>query len=207
MTRARSSISMLLAAALLTACGDSTSLVGELTEAEAGDLAAALFTTAFLGASAAPSGPSPAPAGPQAAPYMFTRQAQFTVQCAHGGSVDVEASLEGEGDTETGAGRIDYSMTQVHRECQVTTERGVVFTLDGAPDVTAELVAENDGQGNLSLSGSVEGRIEWATDRRGGVCEIVITFTGTVNDAEQTAEFGVSGVVCRVSIQQSGAIG
>lgn len=196
-----------LAATLaLVGCGNSTDVVGDLTEAEATELAAAVFSTVFTSAAAAPDGPPPAGAGPQAAPFSYTRDSEFTVAC-QGGTIAVSASLDVEGDTQSDAGRIDYSMTQVHQGCSATSHNGVAFTLDGAPDVTVSLVAENDGQGHIDFTGAVEGRLAFETQRGQGTCDISLAFSGAIDETAQTAEFSIAGVVCRVSVEVSSAIG
>ena len=196
----------LLAMVGLAACGESTDVLGDLTEGEASELAAAVFMTVLASAEEAPDGPPPA-AGPQAAPYTYTRDAEFAVECGLGGSVDVSASLDVEGDTQSEAGRIEYTMTQVHHGCRVASRNDVVFTLDGAPGLTVELVAENDGQGNAAFVGSLVGELAWETEGRGGRCEIALEFSGAINETAQTAEFGVAGSVCRASIQAGGSVG
>ncbi len=197
----------LMATLTLAACGDSTGVVGDLTEAEATELAAVVFASAFASAAAAPEGPPPA-AGPLLAPFEYTREAEFTAECELDGIVDTSASLEVEGDTESGAERIEYTMTLIHEGCTAASPNDVVFTLDGAPSLTVHLVAENDGQGNIALESALEGSVDWSAEGRdGGTCEIALSITGAINPTAETLEFDVSGVICRFTISESLSIG
>jgi hypothetical protein len=196
-----------MATLAFAACGDSTGVVGDLTEAEATELAAVLFTTAFTGAAAAPERPAQA-SGPQMAPYEYTREAEFTAECELDGLVDASAFLEVEGDTESEAGRIEYTMTLVHGGCTAASPNDVVFTLDGAPDLTVHLVAENDGEGNIALESSLEGRIDWAAEGHdGGTCEIALAISGAIDQTAGTVQFDVAGVICRFTISESVSVG
>jgi hypothetical protein len=196
-----------MATLAFAACGDSTGVVGDLTEAEAAELAAVLFTTVFTSAAAVPEGPATA-SGPQMAPYSYTREAELTVECELGGVVAAAAFLDAEGDTESEAGRLEYTMTLVHDGCTGASPNGVVFTLDGSPNVTVHLVAENDGQGNIVLESSLEGGIDWSAEGRdGGSCGIALAIYGEIDQNEGTIAFDVAGVICRLSIEESLSVG
>lgn len=205
MKRAR--LFALMATFALAACGESTGLVGDLTEQEAEELAAVVFTTAFTSAAQAPDGPAPA-GGPQQAPYAFTREVDYAIECALDGAVGVSAFLDVEGDTESDEGRIEYELTLEHDGCTAASPNQVVFTVDGAPNMTVHLVAENDGQGNIVILGSLDGRVEWSAEGRdGGVCEMDLDLAAAISQSEETMEFHVSGVICRFSIEASASIG
>lgn len=189
------------------ACGESTGVVGDLTQDEATELASVVFTTAFVSAAQAPDAP-PAVGGPQMVPIAYTSDVDFVAECALDGVVDVSASLDVEGDTESEAGRIEYALSLDHHGCTAASPNEVVFTLDGAPSVTVHIVAENDGQGNITLDGSLEGRVEWSAEgREGGVCEMDLQIDGQISQSEGTVQFDVSGVICRYSIEASAAVG
>lgn len=197
----------LMATFAFAACGASTDLVGDLTEEEASELAAVVFTSAFLSAAEAPQGPA-AVGGALGAPFAYSEDVEFVAECALDGTVAVAASLEVEGDTESEAGRIEYTLNLDHQGCTAASPNEVVFTLVGAPSVTAHFVAENDGQGNVVLEGSLEGRVEWrAEGREGGVCEVDLQIAGAISQSAETIEFEASGVVCRFSIQASASVG
>ena len=198
----------LLATFALVACGESTGLVGDLTEDEAGELAAVVFTTAFASAAEAPTDAPATVDGPQMAPYAFTRSVDFLTQCALDGVVDVSAFLDVEGDTESEAGRVEYTLTLDHQGCTAASPNEVVFTVDGAPNVTVHLVAENDGEGNIAVVGSLEGSLEWAAEgRQGGVCEMDLQLSAAISESAQTMAFEVDGVICRFSVSASASLG
>jgi hypothetical protein len=198
---------LLIAILAGTACGDSIGAIGDLTETEATELAAAVFTTAFMSAAGAPEGPDPV-AGPQMAPFAFTREVDFVTDCAIDGIVDVSAVLDVEGDTQSEAGRIEYELTLEHQGCTVASPNDIVFTLDGAPDVSVYILAENDGQGNIALEASLEGRVDWsAQGHDGGTCDMDFVVSGAVSESAQTIEFVAEGVICRFSINTSATVG
>lgn len=201
-------IMTLMATIAFAACGESTGVVGDITEEEAGELAAAVFTTVFASASEAPSDPPAPVGGPLAAPFAFTRSVDFVAECALEGVVDVSAFLDVEGATESDAGRIEYALTLDHQGCTAASPNEVVFTLDGAPDVTVNLVAENDGQGNVDVIGSLAGSVAWSAEgREGGVCEMDLELSAAISETAQTVEFAVSGSVCRFSIEAAASVG
>jgi hypothetical protein len=182
-------------------------LVGDLTEQEASELAAVVFTTAFMTAAELPEGAAPV-GGPQMAPYAYSEDVSFVAECALDGVADVTASLDVEGDTESEAGRIEYSLTLDHQGCTAASPSEVVFTLNGAPSVTLHLVAENDGQGNVDLEGILEGRVEWSAEGRdGGVCEMDLELAGAVSQSAQTVQFEVAGVICGFTVDASASLG
>lgn len=195
-----------MAALACGACGDSTGVTGDqLSEAEAAQLATAVLSAAMA---TTESGQGPALAeGPQAAPISLSYEVDFEAACELGGSVAVEASLELEGDDEAEGGRIEYSMRQVHEGCVVASEEGIVFTLDGAPDVEGTVVIESDGLGSIAIMGNLEGRVEWETEGRSGACPMVLAFGGEASEIEETGAFAVEGSICGVDIEYSGSIG
>jgi len=197
----------LMATIAFAACGESTGLVGDLTEEEAGELAAVVFTTAFMSAAEAPQGPAPV-GGPLQAPFAYSHDVEYVAECALDGVVGVSASLDVEGDTQSDAGRIEYLLTLVHQGCSAASPNEVVFTVDGAPDMTVHLVAENDGQGHTTVVGSLAGRVEWSAEGHdGGVCEMDLSLTGSIDETAGTVQFDVSGVICRFTVDASTTVG
>jgi hypothetical protein len=196
----------MLSAAVVAACGDDgTGVSGDLlTEAEATELAGAIFMSTV--ASALDADPAPVMGGPAMAPYSYSKEVDFTAACPLGGSVGVSASLHVEGDSESEAGSAQISMTLVHAGCMVESPAEVFFTLDGAPDVTASLAAVNDGEGNLTLAGEIEGSVGWAKEGRSGTCPLAVTFGGAWSVGEPTAQFSGSGEVCGHSVEDAGSV-
>jgi hypothetical protein len=198
---------ILMTAVTLAACGESTGVTGdELSEDEAAQLATAVLATAVTSATDTPDGPV-AVDGPQAAPIAISYDTEFVAECELGGSVAVEASLDIEGDTEVEGGRIEFSMTQVHDGCVVGSESGMVFTLDGAPEISGTVVVEADGLGSIAVAGRLEGRVEWETEGRSGACPMVLEFAGAASETSETGEFAVAGSICGVAIEYAASIG
>ena len=196
----------LVASIGFTACGDSSEiLLGELSEAEAEDLAGVVLAATFASTASVPQ-PALATNGPQAVPFAFASEIDGPVDCALGGSVNVAASFEVTGDTDSDAGSIEYSMTQIHDACIVSSENDVMFTLWGNPSMNAAFTVENDGQGLVEWAGSIQGIVDWETDGREGSCSVAIEFTGrTATGASAAAE--LLGTVCGFNINHSASIG
>jgi hypothetical protein len=199
----RTSIRILsvIAAGALGACGDSTGLDMELSEAEAAALAEAVMQASI----SASNGPSTVAAvvGPQTAPYASEASVSFTADCLLGGTVAVVGNLEVSGDDETGEGRIELRVSHDHAGCVVESENGLVFTFDGAPKLELDLVMESDGQGELGWSGTIAGAVDWSTDEREGRCTVALAFDGLISDAEGAIEIAVEGAVCQRAVELS----
>lgn len=198
---------MALAASMaFAACGETTDLVlGELSEAEASDLAGAVVFATFQSTQAPPQQPVSAN-GPQAVPYTFSSSFESDVACPLGGMVAVSADFSAEGDTETGAGAVEYSMEQIHDACVVASEEGREFTLYGAPDMSLEFLVEHNAEGVVEWDGMVEGAIRWETDGRQNTCEVAIEFGGRAV-AEQSVAGELVGTICGHSVQRAFSIG
>ena len=190
-----------IAAGAFGACGDSTGLDVDLSEAEAAALAEAVMQVAI----SATNGPSAVASvsGPQAAPYSSEANVSFTADCLLGGTVLVNGTLEVSGDDETGEGRVALSVSHDHAGCVVESENGVVFTFDGAPKLELALVLESDGEGELGWSGTIAGAVDWATDEREGRCTVALAFNGLVSEAESAIEVAVEGAVCQRAVDLS----
>ena len=191
----------LLATSVLGACGDGTGVNTDLSDAEAAALAEAVVQAAMF---ATVNGAGPAAAeGPQAAPYAYSEEVSFTSECLLGGGVAVTGSVDVSGDDETGAGRIALAVTHEHQACVVEAENGMVFTFDGSPDLSLDLVLEADGQGELTWTGLLEGAVDWTTDERQGRCTIALDFSGFVSDLDSAIAVSVEGAVCRRAVEHS----
>lgn len=192
----------LVAGAALGACGESTGVEVELSEAEAATLAEAVMQAAIFATSNGTSGPALA-SGPYAAPYSSEAAVSFTAECLQGGTVDVDGSVEASGDDETGEGRIELSVTHDHHGCTVEADNGVTFTFDGAPALSLDLLIETDGESELGWAGTIGGALDWATDEREGRCTIALAFAGLVSDVENAIEISVEGAVCQRAVDLS----
>ncbi|HET9949633.1 MAG TPA: hypothetical protein VFQ22_11970, partial [Longimicrobiales bacterium] len=116
----------------VAACSDDDGTgLADLTEEQARDVAQAVLVAAMGGVMEIPTDPPDATAvgGPAAAPFSYDFDADLTAPCDGGGEVQVEATLHVEGDDETEAGTVEYTMTEVPNDCVVTTYNGNVYTL------------------------------------------------------------------------------
>ena len=196
----------LVACVGFAACGDSTDPVEELTELEAQELASALMMATFNSAGAVPQQPATSPAGPQTAPVEYSFDFEGSVDCALGGTVGVVATLDVVADTESEAGTIAYSMTQIHDACGVVSETEREFTLWGAPNMVLDFTVTNDGQGVIEWAGQVDGAIEWETDGRAGTCQVTLDFGGSQAGAAALAA-DLSGTVCGFEVDHQLTVG
>ena len=199
----------LVASIGLAACGESTDLVmGELSEAEAQGLASAILNTTFSSTDVvAQQQPAQSPGGPQAAPYEYFAEFEaLEVECALGGVVSISGSIDVSGDDETGAFLVDYSITQVHDGCVAVSEAESVFTLQGHPSLTLSFTADNNGQGLVSWSGTLQGSVHWVTDGRQNTCELALEFGGS-QEGETAISGELSGTVCGFQVAQSFSVG
>ena len=196
----------IVAGTALGACGDSTGLDVELSEAEAAALAEAVMQNAIFTTASGPTGPAQA-SGPAAAPYSSHMEVSFSAPCESGGTVDVDGEAEVSGDNETGEGRIELSVSHEHQGCVVEADNGVVFTFDGAPRLELDLVIESEGEAEVGWSGTIGGAVDWSTDERVGSCTVALTFSGLVSDAQDLIEISVEGAVCQRSVDLSWSLG
>ncbi len=199
---------ILLATIGLGGCGESTTVIaGELDEAQAQQLAGVVMAATFGSTGSIPQQqPALGPDGPQAVAFTFATEIDTSVQCAGGGVVDIAASLEVAGDTQSDAGSVEYSMTQIHDACIVTSDAGTTFTLWGNPSMNVAFTVENDGEGVVEWAGSVQGTIDWETDGFEGSCAVQMEFAGR-EEADVSAEAELMGSVCGFDIDQSISIG
>ena len=132
---------------------------------------------------------------------------QVTAPCAMGGTVEVDAraSFIGEPGTESAeSASVGLSVTLVHSGC---TERhegtGIVFTLDGAPELEMSIELSFSTEFMLAISGTVDGTVRWATeDGRSGSCTMDVGIE-TVDDPDAFLSLTVAGQACGVQIMDS----
>jgi hypothetical protein len=191
-----------IAAAALGACGDSTGIDVELSEAEAAALADAVVQAAIFATGSGPSQPA-AVGGPQRAPYSSGASVSFMADCPAGGSVDVDGSVAVSGDDATGESRIELNVSHDHEGCIVESDDGVQFTFDGAPHLNFDFVIESDGAGEIGWEGVLAGALEWSNDEREGRCTIALQFGGLISDVESAIEVSLEGSVCSRAVSHS----
>ncbi len=197
------SLTVLAAGVAFAACGETDLIPSELNEAEASDLAGAVMLATF---SATGEQPAPAPGGPAAAPYTYDASVESDVQCPMGGLVAVTADVLVEGDTESDAVEVDYSMTQVHDACVVVSENDRRFTLWGNPGLELDVHVWSDGAGVVEWGGSVVGAVDWVTDGRDGTCEVALEFGARV-EAQESLDAELAGMVCGFQVSRNLTVG
>jgi len=179
------------------ACGDGpTEVVGGLTQSELEALAevvgASVVSTLgnedgrMAGSSRTPS-----------AAVRLERELNFTADCALGGSLAVSGQLDANVDQAARTGTLEYSLTQIHQECRVASQDGVVFTLTGAPHVTASLLAHAADR-VLSVEGAYQGAVAWSTEDKEGLCSLSVELDVVLDFSGASASAAMSGTVCGV---------
>ena len=211
---------------LAAACGDSTDLeLGDLSEAEAGALFAALTSVWFP----SPSAPSAAPPGPSLAPETTVRvdTTDAVNSCGVGGtvsifsvdstSITVDVRLNPSPDT-TFASNAEYggtsSTTIGYAGCQAADGQGGTWTFDSESGLTFEY--DIDGtldsytltgaqpviSSSFNWAGLWTGSFGWTNGSRSGTCSISLTSTSmTANNAGQIqTSFSQQGQICGLDI-------
>lgn len=195
----------LLGVFALAACGDDDPTgTSNLTEAQAQEVASAVFTSAFLAWSQIPQEPPAAADGPAMAPYSYDFSWEGTAACPGGGTTSLVATVSSSGDTETQAGSADIEFTSVHDGCVVQSASGPIV-LTGNPSVIVDLSYESDAEGNATFDGGINGALDYDFDGEDGTCAIAYSFSGSI--AGESTSFSVNGNVCGVSIQQQVNVG
>ena len=190
----------LLALTSVAACGETTFEPGDLTEAEAMDMAGAVLYATFASTQAPPQQQS----GLAAAEYEYMANIETTVRCPLGGEVAVMADVEVTGETEAETVRVEYTMTQTHSSCVVQSEEGREFTLTGDPSLAFNLVVEADGAaGVIEWAGDAQGTINWSTDGMEGSCPVSLDFGGGLEGESTSISGSMGGTVCGHTFNRS----
>jgi hypothetical protein len=185
----------------LAACGDSaTDVVGNLTEAEAEALAEVVAGTVVstweTGGASATAARSPALA-------TFNQQVSLDAPCEFGGTVAINGEIDIVTNDETEElESLEYTVTQAHAGCVAESQDGIRFTLDGAPNVTANLVVLAEGDA-VAMNGSYSGAVDWATDGKAGTCTLSVEFSLDLNVVAETGSATMAGTVCGMSFSNS----
>ena len=199
--RAKTILSPILWASLLFgACGDDPAEPElALTPAEAEALASLLLgITIRVGQDAYETADEPVP---QSAPVTvaFDRQYESDWPCERGGSVAVDASVQGEYfDWSSEADIVQMELTP--EDCALQDPKsGHLFMLHGAPKWTVEWVFFNF----LAAEGTLGGALTVATGGRSGSCEIDLIVEDTIYRWARTRYLltaSVVGTVCEVGV-------
>lgn len=189
----------LAAVVVLAACGDDSVSPSTLTEAEAEELAGAIFSQSLGQALTIQPVPAQTSEGPSA--VTFSETVDVTAPCPMGGQVSISGSIEGETDDQTGAGQIDFDMSVVHASCVVQGEQGTQFTLTGDPSLGFAFTMTTDGEQNASFSGSISGGIDWATEDKEGTCSIGFDLSG--ESSPTGFSFQTAGTICGADVSRT----
>jgi hypothetical protein len=189
---------LLSAAGLLVAiaaCDQSTGPAGQISVAEANQLASDMDAVATLGSADVGFGSSfsiNASGGAAAASSSstFTNQFSVTRQCPQGGSVAIAGTATGSGDAATHSFSLEVVATRTDANCAFRTRNGTL-TVNGNPNLAY------DGKLNIvngALSGlqtqTHKGSFTWARTGGSGTCDVdiassfdpathTVTITGT----------------------------
>ena len=194
----KSLASVVLTGALaLGGCSDGIDLEGELNADEAAALAEVLFAQTYSSTQSQADGSADAMGG---VPY-----GPITAPCPLGGSVEISGDIEStQGEVTT----IDYTVTQVHDDCQVRADRiDRVFTLNGDPNVSLDYTWVFGPEGGVEVDGGMNGSVQWETDGRGGTCALAVEFTFNGSFSEGGGSGSVTGSVCGIGVSQETTIG
>lgn len=128
---------------------------------------------------------------------------QLTAPCPMGGTVAVNGQANFMEDPESERFAASFSMTLAHSGCVARHEAtGIVFTLDGAPDLVMGVELSITGALMLEFGGSVDGTLRWATDDdRSGSCRIDLDIGTTMGDSGLEAT--LNGEACGTQIMES----
>lgn len=191
----------LVAMTALAACGDDDGVSPTvLSEAEATELASAVFSQSVFNAMAVDyQPPATAPGGPQLASYSAT--VETSGPCPMGGQAALTGAIDVETNDETGAGTLDYGLTVTHQSCVVQGDQGTQFTLNGNPNLVLEFTATTTGEGFGGFDGSLTGAVDFTTPDEQGTCQITYDFSG--ESSQSGFSFSTNGNVCGHSISQN----
>jgi hypothetical protein len=200
------------ALALLTAaCGDGpTSTSGDpLSEAEVQEIAGDIFEGVgeMISGSFSPQRSALLPAGLHlniAAPVPFDISIDESGPCGGEGTASVTGSIQGSVDDETGAGNLEFDVTQNATNCVIVGATHS-YTVSGEPNLHLTGSFESDGEtfgGSFSLVGGLAFTVD---DGRGGTCGIDVTLT--VNATQTSFSGTYSGTMCGVTFNNEVAFG
>lgn len=185
----------------LGACDSALTSTGDMSEAEATELAGVIMENVMSNSSSAPATVD----GPQLVPFSSNTTVEFTAECPLGGTLAVMGDASISGDTETEELEVGYTVSHTHNACVAMGEDGSLFTLTGNPDLELDMSVELV-DGVVFWDGTIEGAIDWSTDGREGTCVVDYSFEGMATP-EQSASASVVGSVCGFTVSQSFTVG
>ena len=201
------------ALALLTAaCGDGpTATSGDpLTEAEVMEIATDVFNGVgeMFSGGFGPQRSALLPAGLHLsimAPVPINITIDESGPCGGDGTASVSGSIQGSIDNETGAGNLEFDVTQSATNCVIVGATHT-YTVSGEPNIHLTGSFESDGGDTFSGSFSLVGGLTFAVeDGRSGTCGIDVTVT--VSATETSFSGTASGTMCGVTINNEISFG
>ena len=140
---------------------------------------------------------------PAAAPEQFAEEVTVTSECALGGTVDASVGLFGTVDEEASTGDLTFSIQLVPQACGIERD-DFSATLYGWPDLTLLLRLVVDGDGEIGISGSLDGGIRFSRDATGsyGFCFADVVFEGS-GTSEGDVEYTLSGTMCGAPVDET----
>ena len=133
-------------------------------------------------------------ARPALAPVTFDNAISTVVPCELGGEMQVDASLGGFVDDETGAADLVFNFVMTPDRCRESDD-GFSPTLFGDPNVTVNLEILTEGDGVIDIEGFIRGGIGALIGGRIAECAMDLTFSGS-ESAEGETTLTVQGEVC-----------
>jgi hypothetical protein len=197
-----------LAAAVLTACGESGTGPGQtegITHADAAALARALANTGVGVAQSGAAGASGASRSVSAAGTgSFSFQFDETEKCSPSGSVAVAGTLSGSWNEAAQTAQLQADAAVRHQSCALRADDGGTVTLTGDPDIDLSVTARAGAAGLTELHVTESGAFNWEKGAgNAGRCTVNLTaqlVAGTQN-------VRVSGDFCGFAIDETGPIG
>ena len=181
-------------ALILGARGDGTGPEdeGSLSQVEAQALSSIIISQGLLTGFSGLSGLQVD--GPALVPITINESLNNTAPCDLGGSVSIQGAMSGSVESDTFTGTIDMNFTEVHQACSLSDPvSGLLFTIDGSPNVTFTMEMRFLSDFNQSYSGAFSGNLRWATAGRVGACSVQIQFSGSTASPGSDS---LSGTVC-----------
>ncbi len=140
------------------------------------------------------------PDGPQLGHHnLFEIDVTVEPDCASGGSVILEAQVTGEGNPGIEVGAVHYVMIQTHAQCTLDLGESV-FVVDGAPYLTVEAHAVNNGT-TTTVTGLLEGAVAWQAEAKAGTCTVEASFAGAAPSLDELTAVTLTGSVCGFEIE------
>jgi hypothetical protein len=190
----------------LAACGEFTASGDPLTEAEVGELAAAIANEGFVGFGDVTGAPAAAPGATSEPALRIMITLNESVPCDGGGTATVVGTMTADINEQTQTGTFEFDYTLTPHGCHVETESDDVYTLTGDPNLQAQ------GEFNWSPTGfdgslNYEGKFKWETGDRAGACAFTLTARFQVSmDPETGVTTGtvtITGEICGVTVNRT----